>query len=373
MNRPPAESGMPIGEVDTPSLVVELDAFEHNLQRMSELVSSAGVRLRAHAKTHKCAAIAKRQMALGAVGVCCQKVSEAEALVDAGVTNVLLSNQVVGTRKIHRLADLATRGHIAVCVDDAGNVVELSTAASAAAIELDVLVEIDVGAGRCGVEPGPAALTVAQQVAAAKGLRFAGIQAYHGSAQHIRDHGARGTAIADVVVKTQLTVELLAANGLQCETVAGAGTGSFEFEAASGVYNELQCGSYVFMDADYAQNLDAQGQYISQFQHSLFVLATVMSTAKPDRAVIDAGLKSMAFDSGLPTVREPAGADYSHPSDEHGRIDPGSSNVKLELGDRVQLIPGHCDPTVNLHDWLVAVRDGVVEEVWRVDARGALY
>ncbi len=373
MNKPPAEPGMPIAEVDTPALLVCLDAFERNLKRMSDLISKAGVRLRAHAKTHKCAAIAKQQMALGAVGICCQKVSEAEALVDAGVTDVLLSNQVVGDRKIRRLVNLASRARIAVCVDDAGNVDALSAAANCADIELDVLVEIDVGAGRCGVEPGTAALTLAQQVAAAKGLRFAGIQAYHGSAQHIRDHAQRGAAIAEVVVKTRLSVKLLADNGLQCETVAGAGTGSFEFEAASGVYNELQCGSYVFMDADYAQNLDAQGQYISQFEHSLFVLATVMSTAKSDRVVIDAGLKSMAFDSGLPTLHEPVGANYSRPSDEHGRIDPGTSNVRLELGDRVQLIPGHCDPTVNLHDWLVAVRDGVVEEVWRVDARGALY
>lgn len=373
MTRPPAEPGMTLDQVDTPALLVDLDAFERNLQRMADAVDRAGVRLRAHAKTHKCAAIAKRQMALGAVGVCCQKVSEAEALVDAGVTDVLLSNQVVGERKVRRLVELAARARVGVCVDDARNVEELSAAASAAAIELAVLVEVDVGAGRCGVEPGAATLELAQQIDAADGLRFVGIQAYQGSAQHIRDHGERRAAISAAVDKTRLSVDLLAANALVCEIVGGAGTGSFEFEAASGVYNELQCGSYAFMDADYAKNLDANGSFVSQFEHSLFVLATVMSAAKPGRVVVDAGLKSLAFDSGLPGVQEPAGAEYSHPSDEHGRIEPGSSNARLELGDRVRLIPGHCDPTVNLHDWYVAVRDGVVEEVWRVDARGALF
>jgi len=352
---------------------VDLDAFERNLQRMADLVAAAGMRLRAHAKTHKCAAIGQRQMALGAVGLCCQKVSEAEALVDAGITDVLLSNQVVGERKVRRLVDLASRARVAVCVDDARNVEELSATAAAAAIELDVLVEVDVGAGRCGVEPGEAVLELALQIDAAKGLRFAGIQAYHGSAQHIREYGERRTAIDSAVDKARLSVDLLAANGLLCETVGGAGTGTFEFESASGVYNELQCGSYAFMDADYARNLDANGNFVSQFEHSLFVLATVMSAAKPDRVVVDAGLKSLAFDAGVPSVQEPAGAEYSRPSDEHGRISPGSSNIILGLGDRVRLIPGHCDPTVNLHDWYVAVRDGVVEEVWRVDARGALF
>ena len=373
MTKPPAEPGMSIAQVDTPALLVDLDAFERNLQRMATLVAAAGVRLRAHAKTHKCAAVGLRQMALGAVGLCCQKVSEAEALVDAGITDVLLSNQVVGERKVRRLVDLAARARVGVCVDDAINVDELSVAASATNIELGVLVEVDVGAGRCGVQPGDAALRIAQQIDAAPGLRFAGIQAYQGSAQHIREFAERRAAIDSAVDKARITVELLAVNGLLCETVGGAGTGSFEFESASGVYNELQCGSYAFMDADYAKNLDANGQFISQFEHSLFVLATVMSAARPDRVVVDAGLKSMAFDSGLPSVQEPAGAEYSRPSDEHGRIEPGSSNAKLGLGDRVRLIPGHCDPTVNLHDWYVAVRDSVVEEVWRVDARGALF
>jgi D-serine deaminase-like pyridoxal phosphate-dependent protein len=364
---------MTIEQVDTPALLVDLAPFERNLQRMADWVEGTGVRLRAHAKTHKCAAIALRQMALGAVGVCCQKVSEAEALVDGGVPDVLVSNEVVGARKLERLAALSERARVGVCVDNARNVDDLSRVMSSAGTELAVLVEVDVGAGRCGVDPGQPVLALARQVADSPGLRFGGLQAYHGSAQHIRSFGERRAAIETAIACTRETVDLLGAEGFTCHTVAGAGTGSFRFESTSGVYNELQCGSYAFMDADYALNRDEHGEPSREFEHSLFILATVMSTAKAGYAVVDAGLKAVAVDAGLPTVNEPAGAEYARPSDEHGRIGRGTSNVVLGLGDRVRLIPGHCDPTVNLHDWYVAVRDGVVEEVWRVDARGAIF
>jgi 3-hydroxy-D-aspartate aldolase len=258
-------------------------------------------------------------------------------------------------------------------VDNAHNVDDLSAAVSAAGAEVGVLVEVDVGAGRCGVEPGEPALALARQVAASPGLRFEGLQAYHGSAQHIRSHEERRAAIEGAVSRARRTVELLEANGLSCHTVAGAGTGTFHFESESGLYNELQCGSYVFMDADYACNLDEGGEPVSEFEHSLFVLATVMSTARHGYVLVDAGLKALAFDAGPPAVQHPAGAQYARPSDEHGRIDMAGTNLRLDLGDRVRLIPGHCDPTVNLHDWYVAVRDGVVEEVWPVDARGAIF
>ena len=373
MQKPPAEVGMTIDQVDTPALLVDLDAFERNLEHMARMVEAAGVRLRAHAKTHKCAAIGLRQMALGAVGVCCQKVSEAEALVDGGVPDVLISNEVVGDRKLERLAALASRARIGVCVDHPENVAALSLAASRADVEIGVLVEVDVGAGRCGVTPGAPAVELAKAVADSAWLRFDGLQAYHGSAQHIRDFRERGDAIRSAIAAAQESVAALDAAGLQCATVGGAGTGSFRFESASGVYNEMQCGSYAFMDADYARNLDESGELTREFEHSLFVLATVMSSAKADYCVVDAGLKALAFDCGPPSVHEPAGASYARPSDEHGRIDPGDSNIALGLGDRVRLIPGHCDPTVNLHDWYVAVRGNIVEEVWKVDARGAMF
>ena len=268
--RPPADVGMPLEEVDTPALVIELDAFEANLTRMAEAAKAAGVRLRPHAKTHKCAIIALRQIALGAVGVCCQKVSEAEALVEGGVRDVLISNEIVGERKIAHLVALAREATLAVCVDDAGNVADLESAAARAGATLDVLVEVDVGAHRCGVAPGRPALDLAKRIDAAKALRFAGLQVYEGRAQHIRDYGERRAAIDAAVEAAGKTVALLGEHGLACRAVTGAGTGTYRFEAASGLYNELQAGSYIFMDADYAKNRSEGGELFDEFQHSLW-------------------------------------------------------------------------------------------------------
>ena len=372
---PPAAPGMGLDAIDTPALVLDLDAFERNLARMAEAVAAAGVRLRPHAKTHKSPLIARRQIALGAVGACCQKVSEAEILVDGGVDDVLVSNQVVGAGKLARLAALARRAALAVCVDDAGNARDLSAAALRAGARIGVLVEIDVGAGRCGVAPGADAVRLALEVAALPGLRFAGLQAYQGAAQHLRGAGERRDAIGRAGELTSRTVAMLAERGLACATVAGAGTGSFEFEAASGIWNELQAGSYIFMDADYARNEAGDG---GVFEHALFVLATVMSHPTARRAVLDAGLKALAFDSGPPEVFGRAGVVYDGASDEHGRLVLDGSNAALGIGDKLLLVPGHCDPTVNLHDWYVGVRGlgeagAVVEAVWPVAARGAMF
>ena len=373
MNHPPAEIGMPLAEVDTPALLVDLDAFERNLAAMAEHVSTAGVRLRPHAKTHKCAVIARRQMALGAVGVCCQKVSEAQALVLAGVPDVLVSNQVVGRRKIERLVALAREARVGVCVDDAGNAAQIGEAAAVADITIDVLVEIDVGAGRCGVASGAEALDLARRVTSIDGLRFAGLQAYHGSAQHIRDYAERGRAIESAASIARTTVESLAREGIECETVAGAGTGTWQFEAASGVYDELQAGSYIFMDGDYARNLDEAGNPFTAFEHALFVYATVMSRPARERAVLDAGLKACATDCGMPRLADIESAAVLKASDEHAVVDMSASNASIAVGDKVRLIPGHCDPTVNLYDWYVCVRGDRVEALWPIVARGCVW
>ncbi len=371
--RPPAEIGMPLDEVDTPALIVDLDAFERNLKLMADKVDSCGVRLRPHAKTHKCAVIARRQMALGAVGVCCQKVSEAQALVDAGVNDILVSNEVVGRQKLERLAALARQAQVGVCVDHPENVDQVNAAAARYDTVIDVLVEVNVGANRCGVAPGEAALSLAKRVDGAAHLRFVGLQAYHGKAQHMREFEQRREAIDAACAATRETVDLLRDNGLECEVVAGAGTGTWALEAGSGVYNELQAGSYVFMDADYARNKDAEGGPFNDFEHSLFVYATVMSLPEATRAVVDAGLKSMAFDSGMPEVAGDGTIRYAGPSDEHGNLDLSRSNARLSLGDKLKLIPGHCDPTVNLYDWYVGVRAERVEALWPIVARGAVW
>jgi len=339
---------------------------------MADAVAGTAVRLRPHAKTHKSPVIALRQMALGAVGVCCQKVGEAEAMVLGGVPDVYVSNEVVGAPKLRRLAALARQARVATCVDDPAQVPPLSEAARAFGAELRVLVEVDVGANRCGIAPGEPAARLAAQVAAAPGLRFGGLQAYQGASQHLRGYAERAEAIQAACARVRETQEALARAGIPCESVTGAGTGTFVFERDSGVYNELQVGSYVFMDADYGRNLDADGQPVHSFEHSLFVWATVMSRPNPTRVIVDAGLKALAVDSGMPWVADRPDLTFERASDEHGRIAAADPALAPALGDKLRLIPGHCDPTVNLYDWYVGIRDGRVESLWPITARGAL-
>jgi len=368
---PPASLGIPLEQVDTPALVVDLDALEGNLLRMAKALEGSAVRLRPHAKSHKCAQIARAQIAAGAVGVCAQKVSEAEALVAGGVADVLVTNEIVGKQKVARLARLAREAKVGVLADDAGNVAELDAAARAGRVRLDVLVEIDVGAHRCGIEPGEPALALARDIAGCRNLRFAGLHAYHGAAQHVRSASERRAAIAAAAESARTTQALIEGAGIACETITGAGTGTFPLESASRVFNEIQPGSYVFMDADYNRNAWEEGW--PRFEQSLFVLTAVMSTPAPDRAVVDAGLKASSVDSGMPLVHQRPGVEYAKASDEHGVLKIAAGAKAPKLGEKILLVPGHCDPTVNLYDWLVCVRKGKVEALWPVTARGALY
>jgi D-serine deaminase-like pyridoxal phosphate-dependent protein len=311
-------------------------------------------------------------MALGAVGVCCQKVSEAEAMVYGGVSDVLISNEVVGLSKLRRLAALNRVAKVAVCVDDPTNVQDLSKVAVELSVALPVYVELNVGSDRCGVEAGDPVLDLARAITASPGLQFGGLQAYHGRAQHIRDFGERQSAIASAVEKINQSIEALDRDGIPCPAVTGAGTGSYDFESQSKVYTELQAGSYVFMDADYARNRDSEGKRVSFFEHSLFVYATVMSRPNPGWAVVDAGLKALSVDSGMPTVVSYTGIEFTRASDEHGKLEITDPDCPIRLGDKVKLIPGHCDPTVNLYDWFVGIRGDRVEAIWPIAARGAM-
>ena len=370
MQRPPARIGDPLAAVDTPALVVDLDAFEHNLDLMANAARGSGVALRPHAKSHKCPDIAKAQVARGAIGICCQKVDEAAAFVQAGIANVLVTNEVVMPAKIARLAALAQSATVGVLVDAASPIADLSAAATMAGGTLHVYVEIDVGAHRCGVAPGAAAVPLARAIADAPGLAFRGLHAYQGAAQHLRTPAERARAIESAATLAAQTKALLEAAGIPCPVVTGAGTGTWQRERDSGVYTELQPGSYVFMDADYGRNALAPDEH--PFEQSLYVLAGVMSVPTSERAIVDAGLKALAFDSGPPLVHVARGLTYERASDEHGviRVDPGAPPPAL--GDRIWLIPGHCDPTVNLYDWIVGMRGERVECLWPVAARGAL-
>jgi len=355
--RAPAAVGDRLEEVDTPALILDLDSFERNLSTLNESVKGK-VRVRPHAKMHKCPEVAKRQLAAGAVGVCCQKVSEAEAMVDGGVADVLVTNEIVGGRKLERLAALSRRAKIGVCVDSAENVAQLKG-------DLDVYIELEVGMRRCGVEPGEAVVALAKQIT--RHHRFAGLQAYQGRAQHFRSMEERHAAIEVAAQHVQHTKRLLAQAGIPCPIVTGAGSGTYMLEVEAGVWDEIQPGSYAFMDADYAKNEWAAP--LPRFEHALFVLTTVMSRA-PERAIVDAGLKASSVDSGMPGVWRRDGLRYTRASDEHGWIE---GSPLPALGERLQLVPGHCDPTVNLYDWYVCVRRGVVEALWPITARGAVY
>ena len=362
IQRPPAAVGQRIEEVDTAALVLELDAFEKNLDTLAKSVAGR-VRVRAHAKTHKCPEVAKRQMALGAVGMCCQKVSEAEAMVEGGIGDVLVSNEIVGAPKIARLAALSRRAKIGVCVDNVENLKALGNSGAT----LDVYIEIDVGMRRCGVAPGEPAVVLAREIVKSKNLRFGGLQAYHGRAQHIRSMEERHAVIETAAQHVEHTKRLLGDAGIACPIVTGAGSGTFMLEVEAGAWDEIQPGSYAFMDADYAKNEWAAP--LPRFEHALFVLSTVMSRPSPQMAIVDAGLKASSVDSGMPAVWQRPGLAYTHASDEHGWLEGQPAPA---LGEKVLLVPGHCDPTINLYDWYVCVRRGVVEDIWPITARGAL-
>ncbi|NOC46746.1 MULTISPECIES: 3-hydroxy-D-aspartate aldolase BhcC [unclassified Ruegeria] len=371
----PAKPGMDEEDIQTPSLVLDLDALERNIKKMGDYAKAHGMRHRVHGKMHKSVDVAKLQEKIGgAVGVCCQKVSEAEVFVRGGIKDVLVSNQVRDPAKIDRLASLPKLGsRIIVCVDDLDNVADLSGAAVDHGTQLEVFVEIDCGAGRCGVTTTSDVIEIAKAVEAAENLKFTGIQAYQGAMQHLDSYEARKEKLDTAIAMVRDAVEGLKAEGIECELVSGGGTGSYYFESNSGVYNELQCGSYAFMDADYGRILDKDGNRIDQgeWENAFFILTSVMSHAKADKAIVDAGLKAQSVDSGLPVIFGRDDVEYIKCSDEHGVVmDP---NGVLKVNDKLRLVPGHCDPTANVHDWYVGVRNGKVETVWPVSARGRAY
>lgn len=368
---PPARVGDKVGAVETPALVVDLAAMERNLIRMAGYAASKGLRLRPHAKTHKCAAIARRQIELGAVGVCVQKLDEALALAAYGIDDILITNEMVSQTKLERLAQLARNTRLGIAVDSVLGVERLARAMRVQRARIDVYVEIDVGHGRCGVPP-EAAGALAKLVSRHKPLRLVGLQAYHGRVQHLRSHDERDVTVSDAAAAVQQAKDAIAAEGLAVGLVTGGGTGAFALESESGLWGELQAGSYIFMDRDYADN--EPSPHAPQFEHALFVKSQVISRGN-GHAVIDAGHKSHAIDSGPPRVWSRR-LDWRNGGDEHGILLARDGEELPALSETVWLVPGHCDPTVNLHDHLVAVRGGLhrgsVEAVWAVDARGCL-
>lgn len=356
--------------LNTPVLVIDRDTLQRNIEAMAAFAREKGMALRPHAKTHKSVEIAKLQMAAGAVGVCCAKLGEAEALVAGGIHNILITSPVVTPQAIERL--VALNGKISdfrVVADNPDNVDALTAATTAAGQTLDVVVDIDPGIRRTGVPSPEAALALAQRIAAAPSLRFAGVQYYCGVQQHIESYADRRAAIVERTEYLQSVIDTLSGAGLAPEVVTGGGTGTHRIDADLGVLTELQAGSYVFMDKQY-NDCDLGGDGRTPFDTSLFVDAHVISANSASMATIDAGFKALSTDGGLPVVKDgaPEGAMFVFMGDEHGAlIAPGHT---FHIGDHVSLAVPHCDPTVNLYEAYHVVRDGTLIEMWPVSARG---
>lgn len=351
---------MRVEQLETPALVLDLDAMEENIRTMRRILDGTGIALRPHYKSHKCAELARGQIEAGAKGITCAKLQEAEDLVQAGIRDILIANQIVDPAKISRLAHLANCCRLTVCIDDVENVRLLSDAAVQAGSTLHCLVEYDVGMNRCGARTREEFLSLASAVEAAPGLVFNGIQAYAGNLSHEQDRTKRERESADVENRLRDLIHFLNENGVLVQEVSGVSTGTVEFRKHGSVYTEIQAGSYLFMDAAYAR-LDPG------FRHALFVYATVVSTAG-GRVITDAGMKSCSTDQGAPVYEAYPNAIVSM-SEEHAAFAADPRNP-CKTGERLRAIPGHGCTTVNLHDQIFLMRDGVIEGCLRVTSRG---
>jgi D-serine deaminase-like pyridoxal phosphate-dependent protein len=351
-----------VESAQTPALILNLDALERNLRLMASETTMAGIRLRPHSKTHKSPWVAARQIQLGAVGICTAKVGEAEVMVKAGISDVLVTTEVV-PQNIARALSLATMATITLVVDDSRTATEVGRQATAQGLEIPVLVDVNVGQNRTGTEPGQAAVDLAMLIADTPGLRFAGLQGYEGHLQHrfaLEDRRAAALACYQQLADTQLK---LREAGLESPWITTAGTGTYKFALEHGVASELQPGSYVVMDSQYAK------VERTPFENALFVMSGVVSTNRPNLLIVDAGYKSISTDDGNPSVRNEPTATYQPAGDEYGRIAGLSGTHKP--GDRVWLVPSHCDTTINLHDSYLLVRDdGRIEGELPIAARG---
>ena len=358
-------------KLQTPALVVDLDALEKNIAAMAAHAKAKGISLRPHAKTHKCAEIARRQIAAGALGICVAKLGEAEAMAEAGIDSILITSPVVSDGGIARLIALngRVRELMAVC-DNADVAKRLADAAKASGKKLKILIDIDPGLGRTGIRPGDGAIALVEQVAASGALEYAGLQCYAGQVQHMESPNERRDASLTALKEFGSLRDQLAARGLAPKILSGGGTGTFDIDPDARVLTELQVGSYVFMDRQYNDVWTKPGAR-PPFQTSLFVQTTIISANRDNLATTDAGFKSFATDAGSPEIASgaPEGANYFFFGDEQGGIFYAGEQ-KLRPGDSVVCVVPHCDPTVNLYDRIHAVRGQKLEAVWPVEARG---
>jgi D-serine deaminase-like pyridoxal phosphate-dependent protein len=355
-------------DMATPALVIDLAALERNIAAMAAFAKQAGVALRPHAKTHKCVEIARRQIAAGAVGVCCAKLGEAEALAAGGIEDILITSPVVGVLGVERLAALADHSPGLMAAVDHPDAVAALIASGA---RLTLLVDIDPGIHRTGVADGAAALALARQIDAAPNLTFAGVQFYCGMQQHIEAFVDRKGAIEERTAYLSGIIDTLTKAALPPNIVTGGGTGTHRIDAALGVFTELQVGSYVFMDRQY-NACDLTGEASAPFETALIVDARVISASHPFMATVDAGFKAFATEAGSPPVLAGAaeGSAYHFMGDEHGCVVPPTGTAPPRLGEVVSFAAPHCDPTVNLYDAFHVVGGDTLIEIWPIEGRG---
>ena len=357
--------------IPTPAGVIDLDAFDRNVARMAARAQAAGLALRPHAKSHKCAALARRQIAAGAVGVCCAKLAEAEALSAAGIRGILITSSLAGAPSAGRAAKLAAIDpDFAVTVDHPDGAIELGQAAQAAGVTVRVVIDIDLGMGRTGVASVEQAVAVGAALAAQPSLKLIGVQGYGGHWQHMNGADARTAAVADGIGKLSEAASALRAQGHEITLMTGGGTGTFSADAAQGVLNEIQAGSYAFMDREYREALGSDED--GAFETSLTVQARVISANAERWVTVDAGLKAFATDGPDP---EPLGEDwtgskYRFFGDEHGMVTRPRHRA-VRRGDRVEFTAPHCDPTIDRYDLLHLIRGDVLVDLVRVEGRGA--
>ena len=355
--------GLPITELDTPALLLDVDAVERNIKKMAANCRQWGVALRPHAKTHKSPEVSRLQLEAGALGICCAKLGEAEVQADGGIDRILITTEIVGAAKVRRLLALAQRTHLMTVVDDVAAAEQLSGAATAAGITLDTLVDVNIGMGRTGIRAGEAACDLAKSVDRLPGLHFVGLQGYEGNLQFLNPAAERGRQVAAAMDSLLDTAMRIRKAGIEVELLSTGGTGTSRFVGETDGVTEIQAGSYVVMDSRYA---NVEG---IDFENGLTVLTTVLSRAARDDAVIvDAGLKTLSTDHGPASPKGLPGATYEAAGDEHGRV--MVAGTRPDLGSKLELIPSHCDTTINLHDYYHVVRDEEVVAVWPIAARG---
>ena len=365
---------MDISHLDTPSLIVDLNAMSINIQLMQERINDLGLALRPHTKAHKIPAVAQMQIDAGAQGICVAKLGEAEVMAQGGIKDILITTPIAGQKKIQRLITLHQShpdARFIQVIDDHYHVVEIAKAASAANICIELMIEVECGQQRCGVQVGDDLVELIQAIQITDGVSYAGVQAYSGHLQHVKGYCSRNKQARSVVVPLfDFIRSTLEPKGMAPQIISGGGTGTYTAYQGLG-YSEIQAGSYLFMDAAYlAIGDETNATKNQQFSPALKVLSTVISHPTPSRTVIDAGMKCLSIDLGMPIVEDREGVRYQTGGDEHGILHHEEGCEIFELGQQVILLPSHCDTTLNNFDTLYAVQDGKVVSQWTIKGRG---